>query len=105
MRDAFVIRSVALSQPKGKTKPVEIFTVLHERAPGVAEPPWLAAYEEGVRLFRAREFAAAIPCFESALRENPGDWLAEHYYLEQCRALAATPPPPEWTPVDVMTSK
>lgn len=105
VREKFIVRSVALSQPKGKTKPVEIFTVLDERVAGAAEPAWLAAYEEGVRHFRAREFAAAISCFESALVEVPGDWLIEHYYLEQCRNFAANPPPPEWTPVDVMTSK
>jgi adenylate cyclase len=105
VREKFIVRSVALSQPKGKTKPVEIFTVLDERGAGTTEPAWLADYEEGVRQFRAREFAAAISSFESALRENPGDWLIEHYYLEQCRGFVANPPPPDWTAVDVMTSK
>jgi adenylate cyclase len=96
---------VALTQPKGKTKPVEVFTVIDARSTNTAEPAWLAAYEDGVRHFRAREFEAAIPCFQAALSENPGDWLCESYYLEQCRAFAAAPPPADWTPVDVMTSK
>ncbi len=105
VRERFFVRSVALTQPKGKMKPVDIFTVIAERASGIVEPPWMAAYEEGVRCFRARDFAAAISRFEEASRDAPGDWLIEHYYLGQCRALIVNPPPPDWTPVDVMTSK
>jgi adenylate cyclase len=104
VRDRFIIRTVALSQPKGKLKPVEIFTVLSERTNGAVEPDWLAGYENGVKLFRIREFAKATERFESAVSANPGDWLCESY-LAESRELAANPPPPEWSPVDVMTSK
>jgi len=104
VRDQFIIRTVALSQPKGKLKPVEIFTVLGERTNGVLNPDWLASYEDAVKLFRIREFARAAERFESVLTSIPGDWLAESY-LAECREFAITPPPPEWSPIDVMTSK
>lgn len=104
VRDRFIVRTVALSQPKGKTRPLEIFTVLDERSAATGEPAWLADYEEGVRLFRGRDFSAAAARFEAALAAVPGDWLCENY-LAQCRTFASEPPPPEWTPVDVMTSK
>ncbi|HYR57016.1 MAG TPA: adenylate/guanylate cyclase domain-containing protein, partial [Chthoniobacteraceae bacterium] len=103
VREEFLVRTVALSQPKGKTKPLEIFTVL-DRRNGAAEPVWLAAYEDGVRLFRQREFERAAGCFEDALRGAPGDGLASNY-LEKCRAFSKEPPPAEWTSVHVMTSK
>jgi adenylate cyclase len=104
VRDQFIIRTVGLSQPKGKLKPVEIFTVLGERTNGTIDPDWLARYEEGVKLFRGREFAQAAERFESTLSAIPGDWLCETY-LTKSRNYAANPPPPEWRPVDVMTSK
>ena len=58
VREKFLLRTVALSQPKGKTRPLEIFTVLDQRN-GAAEPAWLTAYEEGVRRYRQRDAASA----------------------------------------------
>ena len=78
--------------------------MLGERANGSIEPAWLAPYEEGVKLYRIREFGKAAERFEIAAREIPGDWLCETY-LTESRAFAINPPPPEWSPVDVMTSK
>jgi adenylate cyclase len=104
VRDQFIIRTVARSQPQGTLKPIEIFTVLAERTNGTVEPDWLAGYEDGVKLFRIREFAKAAERFESSLSATPGDWLCESY-LSESRELAANPPPPEWSEVDVMTSK
>jgi adenylate cyclase len=104
VRDQFIIRTVASSQPKGTLKPIEIFTVLGERMNGAVAPNWLASYEDGVKLFRRREFAKATERFESALNAVPGDWLCESY-LTKSRELVLNPPPPDWSPVDVMTSK
>jgi adenylate cyclase len=104
VRDRFIIRTIAQSQPKGTLKPIEIFTVLRERTNGSAEPAWLASYEEGVTLYRGREFAKAAERFESVLTNIPNDWLCESY-LAESRKLAANPPPPDWSPVDVLTSK
>jgi adenylate cyclase len=104
VRDQFILRTIAQSQPKGTLKPIEIFTVLAERTNGAVEPKWLAGYEEAVKLYRDREFGKAAERFESALTNIPNDWLCESY-LEESRKLAANPPPPEWSPVDVLTSK
>ncbi|MEQ1860100.1 MAG: adenylate/guanylate cyclase domain-containing protein [Chthoniobacteraceae bacterium] len=104
VRDAFFLRTVGLNQPKGKTVPLELFTVLDERQPGVQPPAWLATYEEGVQLFRKRDFATAAERFEAVLRDLPGDWLCEDY-LADCRTYIAEPPPQGWTAVHVMKSK
>jgi adenylate cyclase len=102
--DTFYLRTIGLNQPKGKTRPLELFGVIDERLPGVAEPAWLAWHEEGVRLYRAREFAAAAEKFRAVLAALPDDWLAADY-LENCGELLQNPPPPDWNAVHVMKSK
>lgn len=103
VRDTFHLRTAGLNQPKGKTKPLELFTVLDERN-GTPPPAWLEAHEQGVRLFRARDFAGAAACFEAVLKELPDDWLAGEY-LADCREFEKNPPPPDWNAVKVMKSK
>lgn len=103
VRDVFHLRTVGLNQPKGKTVPLELFTVLDERSAG-PEPAWLRDHEEGVRLYRKREFAAAAACFEKVLAAIPDDWLATEY-RDECREFIATPPPQDWNAVHVMKSK
>ncbi len=103
VRDVFHLRTAGLNQPKGKTVPLELFTVLDERSAG-PEPAWLADHEEGVRLFRQREFTAAAGKFEKVLAALPEDWLASDY-LEDCRGFEKTPPPPDWNAVRVMKTK
>ncbi len=104
VRDEFIVRTVALSQPKGKTKPLEIFTVLDERTPATKAPAWLAIYEEGVELFRKQDFTSAVELFEKVAAEMPDDSLTTDY-LEKCRHFLTNPPPPGWNGVDILTSK
>ena len=102
--DDFLLRSLDLILVKGKTKPVEIFAVLDERGPGVAEPAWLARHEEAVRLYRAGDFAGAAAAWREVLAQNPGDGIAE-VFLARCAELLATPPPGAWAGVFEMKSK
>ena len=104
VRDDFIIRTVGRSQPKGKTRPLEIFTVLGERGTGMAEPGWLANYERGIDLYRAREFAQAAECFTQVLREVPDDWLAADY-LDDCCEFLVKPPPEGWNAVNIEKAK
>ena len=104
IRETFIVRTVTLSLPKGKTKPLEIFTVLDERGPGVSEPEWLKVYEEGVRLYRARAFAEAAAQFEKVAEALPEDWLAAQYF-GWCEDYLAKPPPKDWNGVYTMRTK
>jgi adenylate cyclase len=101
--DLFILRSVDLIIVKGKTKPVEIFTVLDTRK-GAEEPPWLAKHEEAMRLYRAAEFPAAEKIWRDIVTEIPKDGLAK-IYIWRCIALQANPPEPPWTGVFEMKSK
>ncbi|MEY2466867.1 MAG: adenylate cyclase, partial [Verrucomicrobiota bacterium] len=103
--DTYILRTVDSVQVKGKTKPVDVFTVIGDgAAQTVSMPLWLARYEEGVRLYRERKFAEGVHAFEECLRRQPTDYLSE-MYLKRCQALIENPPPESWDGVFVMTKK
>jgi hypothetical protein len=64
----------------------------------------IAAYEQGLRLYRARDFEAAKVWFQKAAGENGLDGPSR-MYVERCEELAAKPPAPDWDGVFVMTHK
>ncbi|HSI12374.1 MAG TPA: adenylate/guanylate cyclase domain-containing protein, partial [Chthoniobacter sp.] len=101
--DQFLLRSVDLIIVKGKTKPVEIFTVLGPRD-STAVPPWLAKHEEAMHLYRAGEFAAAENIWRDITAEAPSDALTK-VFMWRCVSLQANPPEPPWTGVYEMKSK
>lgn len=104
VREAFLLRSLDLILVKGKTRPVEIFAVLEERKPGMAEPAWLARHEEAMRLYRAGDFPAAAGAWNEVLAQQPGDSIAE-VFLERCAELQKHPPEHQWDGVFEMKSK
>jgi adenylate cyclase len=102
VRDQFLLRTVDLIIAKGKTRPVEIFTVLNKNTG--TPPPWLARHEEAVRLYRAGDFSSAEKAWREVLAQAPGDGLAE-VFLARCVELQAHPPAAPWTGVYEMKSK
>jgi adenylate cyclase len=103
--DEYYLRTVASVQVKGKTKPVDVFTVMGDgAAQTVSMPMWLARYEEGVRLYRQRRFSEAAAEFEECLRRQPDDHLSARY-LEFCQNFIKNPPDESWTAAEVMTDK
>ena len=106
VRDQFHLQTIDLVQVKGKTEAVETFTVLGEKSEALPaeQQKFLAAYEEGIRAFRARSFTKAKELFEKALQARPGDHLTGEY-LVSCEAFIQTPPDSSWTGVRIMTKK
>ncbi len=106
VRDDFYLQTVDLVQVKGKTVPVETFTVLGDRATPLAAErrAFLEAYEAAIRDFRGRDFAAAVQGFRRARELDPSSHLAETY-LESAEGFLAQAPDPDWTGVRVMTKK
>jgi adenylate cyclase len=101
LRDSFVCRSADLVAVKGKAKPVEVFSVIGPLQEN--EPAGLAAYENGVRLYRAGSFAEAITAFAKASHEGLNDSLTQ-MYQQRCDELIRVPPT-DWTGVYIMQSK
>ena len=102
VRDVFVLRKVDRILLQGKTRPVDIYTVLSERAAGGA-PDWLAIHEEALRLYGAGDFEAAEIKWREVLAAVPGDALAS-LFIDRCRDLRASPPA-AWNGVFEMRSK
>jgi len=101
----YLLRTVASVQPKGKTRSADVFTILGDgAAQAESMPGWLTRYEEGLRLYRQREFAKATVAFQECLRQQPGDFLSD-LYLKRCQAFIENPPDDSWTGADVMTEK
>jgi len=99
------VRTVDCVQVKGKTKPVDVFTVMGEReAHTDSLPAWLARYEDGIRLYRNRAFAEAAAAFQESLRPQPDDHLSS-MYLKRCQSLIENPPGESSDGVFVMTRK
>ena len=102
-REHFIFRSVGAIAFKGKTKPIEVFTLLGDRSRPA--PAWLATYQDGIRLFRGRQFAEAANEFEAARREiGGGDFLFD-IYIERCAACIERPPPADWDGSYALTEK
>jgi adenylate cyclase len=106
VRDEFHLRSVARVQVKGKTEPVDVFTLVGARARGV-DPEflkWLDVYEDAIRKFRERHFKEAKILFSQFLEFYPDDVLAK-MYLERALEYERTPPDEAWNAVEVFKKK
>jgi adenylate cyclase len=106
IRDAFDLRSVALVQVKGKTQPVEIFTLIgakNDRGDGEFLDK-LETYEAGFRKFRERDFTQAKILFSQYLEFYPDDALAR-MYLERALEYEKEPPDATWNAVEVFKKK
>lgn len=106
IRDEFDLRSVALVQVKGKTKPVELFTLIGAKAGPRDEELLrrLETYEAGFRKFRERDFTGAKILFSQFLEFYPEDALAR-MYLERCLEYEEQPPDAAWNAVEVFKKK
>jgi len=106
IRDEFDLRSVALVQVKGKTQPVEIFTLIGAKnAPTDREfLQRLETYEAAFRKFRERDFTQAKILFSQFLEFYPDDALAK-MYLERALEYEGAPPDAAWNAVEVFKKK
>ena len=106
IRDEFHLRSVALVQVKGKTRPVEIFTLIAEKKDARDQEflQRLETYEAGFRKFRERDFTQAKILFSQFLEFYPDDALAK-MYLERALEYEQQPPDAAWNAVEVFKKK
>ena len=65
---------------------------------------YLRNFEEGMRLYRTRDFAAASGLFGQCTLQRAGDPLAR-IYNERCAAFQSHPPSADWKGVSMMTDK
>jgi adenylate cyclase len=106
VRDEVYLRSVARVQVKGKTKPVDVFTLVCAR--GEETDPeflkWLETYEQALEKFRGRDFTDAKILFSRFLEFYPEDLLAK-MYLDRALEYEQQPPNEAWNAVEVFEKK
>lgn len=61
-------------------------------------------YNNGLGLYKKKEFSQAIQEFKKALDIQPGDGPSQ-LYIERCEAFIKNPPPLDWDGVYTMTTK
>ncbi len=106
VRDDFYLRTVARAQVKGKTEPVDIFTLIGARSDDV-DPEflkWLEVYEEAIAKFRRRDFKDAKILFSHFLEFYPDDSLGK-IYLASALEYEQAPPDEAWNAVEVFKKK
>ena len=106
VRDQFHFRSVDLVQVKGKSQPVDVFTLIGSQGDKL-DPDflkWLKSYEDGIAKFRSRQFNEAKILFSRFLEFYPDDFLAK-VYLERALRYEQAPPDESWNAVEVFTKK
>ncbi len=103
IRSAFYGRELDRVRVKGKERAIPIYEVRGRGAPPGKEAEHLALWEQGLRAYRDRLWDEA----ETAFRR----WQARFddrtaaLYLEQIEEYRRDPPPEDWEPVSVMSSK
>jgi adenylate cyclase len=106
LRGTYRSREVDRIRVIGRREPVVIHELLehHDDAsfPGMIDA--LAAFRDGLSLYRDARFEPAIQAFERALREHPDDGVSA-LYIERCQRLMATPPAEGWDGIWDLTEK
>jgi adenylate cyclase len=93
-RQHFIFRSVGAIAFKGKTKPIETFTLISDHS--LPPPGWLETYQKAVKIYRERQFVEAIGLFEKVQREiGHEDYLCD-MYISHCVAMKDSPVPEKW---------
>jgi adenylate cyclase len=100
------LREIDLIRVKGKDKPVAVYEALDHFTPDLFPnmEETIAAFNAGMRHYRARQFSGAQEKFRNALRCRPDD-MPSQIFLERCAAFLHTPPPAGWDGVWTMTEK
>jgi adenylate cyclase len=106
LRDRFTLQFVDRVAVKGKTKPLDLYSVL-----GLADQPldsnlqcYLDAYAAARAAYRERAFADAHLQFRRCVELRPGDRLPA-LYVERCEAFLTNPPREGWEGVWIAERK
>jgi adenylate cyclase len=106
LRGTYRVRDIDKVIVKGKTEPVGVYEVLdyhtHETFPNLMDV--VNYFNEGIRIYRSRQFEKAIERFQAALERNPQDKLS-NTYIERCHYMIDHPPEDDWVGVWTMKEK
>ncbi len=101
---SFIHREADLVRVKGKLEPVKIYELIGENQVPQNWADLLPLYNEGLELYRQKQWVQATEKFNKALSIIPDDELSK-LYMTRCQEYIAEPPPTDWDGVFVMKTK
>lgn len=105
VKDIVEARELDLIRVVGKEEPIKVYELLGKKGtlPGYMYE-MLSKYNEGLQLFRNRQWDDAISAFKAGLRIVPDDGPCKTY-IERCKEFSKTPPPKKWDGVYRLKTK
>jgi adenylate cyclase len=98
-------RELDLITVVGKTEPVRIYELLGRKGELPPDGDELVAeFEDGLKAYRAREWAVAERQFQRCLTMRPGDGPSA-LYMQRISDMRTTPPPSDWSGIWHLTKK
>jgi adenylate cyclase len=102
--DRIIVRELDRLMVYGREGGLAIYELLGVAEGGAEPPAWAALYERGLAAYRARDFAAAVKCFQEVLLARPADQPA-HIMLARSREFLHSPPGTDWEAANAMKVK
>jgi adenylate cyclase len=99
--DRIIVRELDRLTVYGREGGLAIYELLGVAEGGAEPPAWAALYEHGLTAYRARDFAAAVKCFQGVLLARPADQPA-HIMLARSREFLHSPPGKDWEAANAM---
>ncbi|KHE92681.1 MAG: adenylate/guanylate cyclase domain-containing protein [Candidatus Scalindua rubra] len=104
-RDHIEVRELDTIRVVGKEKPVKVYELIDRKGQIQGDKrEVLKLYEDGLKMYRKKEWQKAIDMFQEALNKDPHDGPSLTY-IERCRGYAQNPPPENWDGVYSLTGK
>ncbi len=105
VKDIVDVRELDLIRVVGKDQPIKVYELLGKKG---TLPDYmyemLKKYNEGLTLFRERQWDDAQSAFKAGLKIVPDDGPCKTY-IERCKEFAKTPPPKKWDGVYRLKTK
>ncbi len=102
--DKFLFREIDMLRVKGRAEPLHVSQPIC-RLPASPDRVALAkTFEQGLKLYQARKFEAALKSFKECLEIYPDDGPSK-VFVERSGTLLVAPPPDDWDGVWTMMSK
>jgi len=104
LENGFILRDVDRVRVKGKAQASGIFELVSEGEPAPEMARFLAAYHQGLALYRQQRWVNSAAQFQAALEFRPDDAPTKRY-LGLINQYKEAPPEPDWEAVTVMDGK
>jgi adenylate cyclase len=103
--DFIDVREMDTIRVVGKNEPITVYDLLERKGQTSGKVADLVPiYNQGLQLYKDKNFAGAIPIFEKGLKIIPQDGLSQTY-VERCQRFLEDPPPADWDGVYTHTEK